>query len=121
MSDAPTAKSRVTWRGVLWDAVVFWEPARLAYNAVLDVTAWVWAARLEEIAKIAPRDWLLSIAVVNLLYTAVYPVDLYLQLRRDGAGWRPTLWFAGTFVVWTVLNMIFWLMRIFGGLVADYR
>jgi hypothetical protein len=118
---ARAGKSGGGWLGMLREAAAFWEPARIAYNIVLILTALLWLIGLRGLVNAPLPEWLLLALAANAIYCGAYAMDLFLQHTRQSKGWRPTLWFAGTFVVWTLLNMGFWLIHVFGGLMQKYR
>ncbi|HEY4556044.1 MAG TPA: hypothetical protein VIG68_06375 [Lysobacter sp.] len=66
------------------DALRYWEPRRIAYNAVLAlVTAAVFAAHWPRFVERASLDLFLGLfllaVLANVAYCAAYPADLFLQ------------------------------------------
>jgi hypothetical protein len=101
-----------SWR----DAARWWEPRRLAYNAVLFLVFAALAARTWE--RFAPelslgnvgRLFVLAL-LANLCYSTAYPADLALQTVRaptKRASWRWAIWSAGT--VLAVLIEAYWFL-----------
>jgi hypothetical protein len=89
---------------VLRDAIGYWEPRRLWYNAALTALAGTWvvltwphfrpAFTLASVAKL-----IVLAALANVCYSAAYFVDLPLQRSAFRATWqqrRWVLWLFGT-------------------------
>jgi len=93
-----------TWRDSFSNALHYWEPRRVIYNAVLAAVTifwivWTWphfrpAMNLGDLLR------LLGLALIaNVLYCAAYLVDIPLQLSKISASWsrrRWGLWLIGT-------------------------
>ena len=86
------------------DALRFWEPRRIAYNAALAlVVSVVFAAQWSKLLLHASPDFFLGLfllaVLANVAYCAAYPVDVFVQ--RSGLGGacrrvRTTLFAVGT-------------------------
>jgi len=91
-------------RPLLDDAIRFWEPRRVAYNAVLAAIVIGWGVftwpHFRPALALEPMLQLFVLAVIaNVLYCAAYAADLPLQYSsyRDGwRRWRWVLWLLGT-------------------------
>ena len=92
------------WGSPFRDAIRFWEPCRLIYNAVLSaaVVSWLLATWPHfrpalTLPSLAPLVALALLA--NVCYCAAYLLDVPLQLSPVGAPWkrrRWILWLVGT-------------------------
>ena len=91
------------------NALGYWEPRRLIYNAVLAAVtifwfAWTWphfrpAVNLGDLLR------LMGLALIaNVLYCAAYLVDIPLQLSEFSASWNRHRW--GLFVMGTAFAML---------------
>lgn len=102
-------------REIMSDAIRYWEPRRIAYNAVLVgvVIAWIafsWphfrpAMRFESIAFLA-----ILAMWANICYCAAYLVDFSMQFsffRRGWLRWRWGLWTFG--MMFAVLLANYWI------------
>lgn len=91
------------------DAIRYWEPRRIVFNAVLAtvVVGWI-ALTWPHFQNASPLEGFLFLifaaAVMNLCYTAAYIVDIPLQYSDFGAPWRRLRW-----VLW-VVAMLFALL-----------
>jgi hypothetical protein len=90
----------LSWRANLRAAARFWEPQRIAYNAVLIVVVAVWVLstwpHFRPAFHLTSLLFLLVLALLaNLCYCAAYLVDVPL-LSRFGLNLRWPLWVAGT-------------------------
>lgn len=102
------------WAPALRDAVRFWEPRRLAYNAILAVVLALLVALNAPARQTGHGESVLAalgvlVLGVNLAYSAAYLVDPALRslvgarfLRR----WRWAVWSAGTAA--SVLLLSYW-------------
>ena len=96
----------------LREAARFWEPRRLAYNAVLVVVvvAWValtWPHFSPVFTPLALLQLLGLAAIANAFYSAVYLVDIPLQGSSIRSTWnkrRWILWLAGTLLAFVLTN-----------------
>jgi hypothetical protein len=88
---------------IVTDSIRYWEPRRLAYNAVLALVVVV--VFFKHHSTLAGVTWqqgavLLVMAVIaNLLYCAAYVADIFAQCSDFQAAWkrqRWLLWAAGT-------------------------
>jgi hypothetical protein len=110
-SSQGSAKSPASpFRATLADAVRFWEPRRLVYNAVLAAVTIVWfAATWPHFRSALTLTSLLIFAVLALLanvcYCAAYLVDLPMQRSSLGAVWRSRRW--GLWLLGTLLALVF--------------
>ncbi|MGH9730927.1 MAG: hypothetical protein ACRD4A_04450 [Candidatus Acidiferrales bacterium] len=100
-------------RGVLDDAIRFWELRRIPYNLVLVVVvvAWIAATRshLHE-AMLWPALLALFVmaALANVLYSAAYCLDVFIQFSSFRDSWRRRrwmLWFAGMLLAVALANV----------------
>jgi hypothetical protein len=100
------------FRGLLADAIRFWEPRRLVYNGVLTgvAVAWLVATWPHFRAALTPPS-LLLLAVLALLanvcYCAAYLVDLPMQRSSFSTFWRRrrwALWLMGTLFAIVLAN-----------------
>jgi hypothetical protein len=103
------------FRGLLADAIRFWEPRRLIYNAVLAVVVIIWVvASWPHFRPALTLFSLLRLAILallaNLCYCAAYLVDLPFQHSSRSAVWRRRrwmLWLLGT--LFAVLFANYWI------------
>ena len=88
---------------IITDSLRYWEPRRVAYNAVLGLV--VAGSFFYHQSSLAALTWqpviglLLAAALANGLYCAAYAADLLVQLSDYQAAWRRhrwLLWVAGT-------------------------
>lgn len=91
-------------REVLTDALRYWEPRRIAYNALLALVVLgsviqVWP-RSRPILSVHGLLFFFVLAVLaNVCYTAAYVIDVPVQLsgfRDQWKRWRWLLWVIGT-------------------------
>jgi hypothetical protein len=100
------------FRGLLADAIRFWEPRRLIYNLVLTAVAVVWLVATWPHFRVAlTLPSLLLIAILALLanvcYCAAYLVDIPMQRSSLSTVWRRLrwgLWLMGTLFATVVAN-----------------
>ena len=86
------------------DALVFWEPARIAYNLVLAlITAALIGPPLMSGALpfsfVSVPSLIILAVIANVAFCVAYPVDLFLQasdFREQRRAWRVGLWLIGT-------------------------
>ncbi len=103
-------------RGMLADAVHFWEPRRLVYNVVLAavVVAWLVITWPHFRPAFVPHSLLLLAILAflaNACYCAAYFVDLPMQRSSLGAQWkrwRWGLWLLGTLLAILLAN--YWIV-----------
>jgi hypothetical protein len=93
-----------TWRDSFSNALRYWEPRRLIYNAVLAAVTifwfvWAWPHFLPALT-LGNLLRLMGLALIaNVFYCAAYLVDIPLQLSGLSALWsrrRWGLWLMGT-------------------------
>ncbi|MCJ7441928.1 MAG: hypothetical protein MUO25_10175, partial [Thermoanaerobaculaceae bacterium] len=80
-------------RGVLDDAIRYWEPRRLAYNLVLALVVIAWVATTwPHFRGALTLESLLALvilaAIANLCYCAAYLVDIPMQYSSFSVVWR---------------------------------
>jgi hypothetical protein len=85
------------FRGLLADAIRFWEPRRLVYNFVLAAVVVVWlVATWPHFRPALTLTSLLLLAILALLanvcYCAAYLVDIPMQRSSLGTVWRRRRW-----------------------------
>jgi hypothetical protein len=85
------------FRGLLTDAIRFWEPRRLVYNFVLAAVVVVWLVATWPYFRVAfTLSSLLLLAALALLanacYCAAYCVDIPIQRSSFGTVWRRRRW-----------------------------
>jgi len=104
-----------TLRDSLSNAMHYWEPRRLIYNALLVAVttfwfAWTWP-HFRPAMNLADLLRLLGLALIaNVLYCAAYLVDVPLQLSAFSASWnrrRWALWLMGT--AFAILLTSYWI------------
>ncbi|HLX94291.1 MAG TPA: hypothetical protein VKU37_00945 [Verrucomicrobiae bacterium] len=90
-------------KDIITDSLRYWEPRRIAYNAVLALA--VAGSFLYYQPPLAALGWppviglLFAAVLANVLYCAAYAADLLVQLSDYQAAWRRhrwLLWMAGT-------------------------
>jgi len=99
-------------RGILADAIRYWEPRRLGYNFALSAVLIVWlVASWPHFRPALTLSSLLLIAVLALLanacYCAAYLVDIPMQRSSLGTVWRHRrwgLWLLGTLFAIVLAN-----------------
>jgi hypothetical protein len=84
-------------RGLVDDALRYWEPRRLIYNLVLTAVTVIWfAATWPHFRPALTVHSLLLLAVLGLLanvcYCAAYLADIPMQCSSFGAVWRRRRW-----------------------------
>jgi len=106
-------------RGILDDAIRFWELRRIPYNLVLVVVvvAWIAAARWhlhESMLWPAILALFVMAALANVLYSVAYCIDVFVQFSSFRDLWRRRrwmLWFAGALLAVALAN--FWILTNF--------
>ena len=86
-----------TFRESLTDAIRYWEPLRLAYNAVLAVIVLIYFWRGYPASKMslsvdAGLFIFLLAVLANVAYCAVYLVDVFAQSSGYRETWRKNRW-----------------------------
>jgi hypothetical protein len=102
----------VQFRAVISDALRYWEPRRLAYNALLATIVLAWCVftwpHFRAAANAGSLALLFVLAVLaNACYCAAYLVDLPLQYSEYGTAWRRwrwALWCVGTLFAAVLAN-----------------
>ncbi len=97
---------------ILADAIRYWEPRRIAYNAVLTVAVLAWLALTwPHFRPVLHLQTLLLViilaALANLCYCAAYLADVPIQLSPLRAIWqrrRWALWLVGMLLGLVVAN-----------------
>ena len=100
MNDAPPDRPRSTntpFREIVTDAIGYWEPRRLVYNAALVVVVAVYfCAGWPASRDVLTLDGFLGLAVLavlaNVCYCAAYIVDLFAQLSGFRVLWLRWRW-----------------------------
>ncbi len=100
------------FRGLLADAIRFWEPRRLLYNFALSAVAVVWlVATWPHFRPAFTLSSLLLLAILALLanacYCAAYLVDIPMQCSSLSTVWRRRrwgLWLMGTLFAIVLTN-----------------
>src|SRR5579864_2389920 len=106
-------------RGILDDAIRFWELRRIPYNLVLVVVvvAWIAATRShlhESMLWPAILALFVMAALANVLYSVAYGLDVFMQYSSFRDLWRRRrwmLWFAGVLLAVALAN--FWILTNF--------
>ena len=93
----PPLMDTQTLRESLTDAIRYWEPLRLAYNAVLAVIVliyfWIGYPASKATLSIDSIFFMFLLAVLaNVAYCAVYFVDVFAQLSGFREKWRKNRW-----------------------------
>jgi hypothetical protein len=104
------------FRGLVVDAMRFWELRRLIYNFVLFVVVVAWVAGTwPHFRPMLVRNSLLLLAflalVANACYCAAYLVDIPMQSSAVGTQWRRwrwALWVAGMLLAILLAN--YWIV-----------
>ena len=104
-----------SFRGLMSDAVRYWEVRRVIYNALLAAVcaAWVvatWPHFRPAFARWAVPPMAFLALVANVCYSAAYLVDIPMQQSSFGTVWRNRrwgLWVAGT--VFAIVLANYWI------------
>jgi hypothetical protein len=122
METAPPAQSQglgpspsVPFRGLLADAIRYWEPRRFVYNLVLAavVLAWIvfsWPHFRPALALSSLPPMAVLALVANVYYCAAYLVGLSIQHSSLSAVWKRRrwgLWLIGT--LFAILLANYWI------------
>lgn len=109
-----------TLRESLTDAISYWEPLRLAYNAALAIIVLIyfWRGYPASKAEVSVNSILfifLLVVLANVAYCAVYLVDVFAQASGFRETWRKNRWvlFAIGLLFAGVLTR-FWAIGMFG-------
>jgi len=104
-------------RGILDDAIRFWELRRVPYNLILAAVVIVWLvanrAHFHE-ALLWPAILALFVmaALANVLYSVAYCLDVFIQYSSFRNLWRRRrwmLWLAGTLLAVALANV--WILN----------
>jgi len=106
-------------RGILDDAIRFWELRRVPYNLILAAVVIVWlvanrANLHEELLWPAILALFVMAALANVLYSVAYCLDVFVQYSSFRDLWRRRrwmLWFAGMLLGVALAN--FWILTNF--------
>lgn len=110
--DLPSESAQSSLHDVLSDAIRFWEPRRIVYNAALALVVLVWAAidwaRIHAGITLEGLLAVLVLAVLaNICYCAAYLVEVPVQWSAYRALWRQKrrlLWGFGTLLALALTN-----------------
>ena len=96
-------------RGLLADAIRYWEPRRIVYNLVLAavVLAWIvfsWPHFRPALALSSLPPMVFLALVANVCYCAAYLVDISFQDSSLGAVWKRRRW--GLWLLGTLLAIL---------------
>ena len=103
----------VELRGILDDAIRYWELRRIPYNVMLVAVVILWLAanraHLHE-ALVGPAILVLFVmaALANVLYSVAYCLDVFVQFSSFRDLWRRRrwiLWLAGTVLAVVLANV----------------
>lgn len=96
------------------DALRYWEIRRIPYNLVLAVVVILWIAAIRLLHPHLTLAWPLLLplfvlaALANVLYSAAYCVDVFVQRSSFRDLWRRrrwVLWVAGTLLAVALANL----------------
>jgi len=101
---ADTPGTRATFGELASDAIRYWEPRRIVYNAVLAAVVLIhffaaWPASRVFVTRDTVLGLFLLTVIANVFYCAAYVVDLFVQSSAARAAWprwRWTLFVTGT-------------------------
>ena len=87
----------VTVRDSLTNAIQFWEPRRLIYNAVLALVVIVYFAVGYPASKaVLSLDFALGLfllaVIANVAYCAAYLADIFVQISGFNEAWKRSRW-----------------------------
>lgn len=119
MLNSLSAMEPLELRRILDDALRFWELRRIPYNVVLVSVVAAWAAALWHHYQpefIWPALLMLFVmaALANVLYSAAYCLDVFIQFSSFRDLWRRyrwMLWVAGTILAIALANV--WILSEF--------
>jgi hypothetical protein len=108
--DTNGSHSGLETREPLSNAIRYWERGRIIYNLVLVTIVLAWVVITWPHFSEAPRLQALLFLVIfaamaNLTYTAVYMVDIPMQLTPFKAAWRR--WRLGLWLIGTLFAILF--------------
>lgn len=84
-------------RELITDAIRYWEPRRIAYNAVLAlvvlaVFALNWPQSRSEVSLDLAQGLFILAVLANVAYCAAYVVDVPVQMSAFAAKWKRYRW-----------------------------
>lgn len=93
----PASMDTPSFRESLTDAIRYWEPLRLAYNAALAIIVlvyfWIgYPASKSDLSVNSILVIFLMAVLANVAYCAVYLVDLFAQASGFRETWRKNRW-----------------------------
>ncbi len=83
-------------KDIITDSIRYWEPRRLAYNAVLALV--VLSITMYHQASWSALTWqpiaglLLMAMIANVLYCAAYAADIFVQMSDYQQAWKQRRW-----------------------------
>jgi|GEM_PF-367653 hypothetical protein len=92
------AGSSIPLREIVSDAIRYWEPRRIVYNAVLAAIVLYHYYAVHQLIHtyILPPDFYLAVVIMallaNMCYCAAYIVDVFVQLSNFRDTWRSRRW-----------------------------
>jgi hypothetical protein len=112
----PVSESFAVVRGIITDAITYWETRRIVYNLLLTavVIAWLvftWPHFREDMTLHSLVLMLVLAVMANVCYCAAYLADIPMQCSSFRTGWlrwRWGLWLAGTLFAILVAN--YWIV-----------
>jgi hypothetical protein len=115
LSTANAPHSPAPFRSYFSDSLRYWEPRRIAYNAILTATCFAWLIftwpHFRPALHFSDLLQLLVLAfIANLCYCAAYLVDIPLLHSRAATIWRRRRWLlftAGT--LFAILLTNYWI------------
>ncbi len=92
-----TVHARISMHDILSDAIHYWEPRRLIYNAALAAVVIAFAAIFwTQVRARVSFELILALLVLavlaNICYCAAYVADVPMQLSTFRDGWRRWRW-----------------------------
>jgi hypothetical protein len=111
-SQSPGETASEPFRGIIGDAIRFWEPRRLVYNFLLAAVTVAWlVATWPHFREALTLQSLLLLGILaliaNVCYSAAYLVDIPMQRSSSNTGWRRRrwmLWLMGTLLAIVLAN-----------------
>jgi hypothetical protein len=97
-------------RAHITDALRFWELARIPYNLVLlTIVVLVVGPQFGAMPVNALGLFVFLAVLANVLYSVVYPIDIFMQMSAWHEGWRAArfgLWLIGMLTAaWLTFNV----------------
>lgn len=105
----PNQSAKETPSGGYRDALLFWEPRRIWYNAVLTLVVFLWVILTwphfrPALNLVALGKMLVLALLANVCYCAAYVVEFLMQGGLPVAFWRRTRW--GVWVAGTLIALV---------------